>query len=119
TPPPGYPAEPFKDNVIHAIYGYPNKDECRTLAQAGHRYTELVNATGGQRAKVCETDWKPIFNQMAQAVVAGAKLSCEFNVPEPPPGKKISASSVSVLYTPGGSSESQPLAKVADEASCP
>ncbi|MFN7130507.1 MAG: hypothetical protein ACK4N5_00395 [Myxococcales bacterium] len=119
TPPAGYPAQPFKDYVLHAIYGYESKSECPTLAAVGHPYTELVNATRGQRARVCDTDWRPIFNRMAQAVVAGSKLACEFNVPAPPPGKTLSASSVSVQYTPGNGGQTVVMTRVNGPSECP
>ncbi len=107
------------DYVLHAIYGYENKTECPSLAAVGSVYSTLVTNSGGTRARICDSDWKATFNQMAQAVVSGSKLACEFNVPTPPPGKTLSASSVSVLYTPGGGGTPETLTRVQDAGSCP
>jgi hypothetical protein len=74
---------------------------CITAAAAGTVYLELINDTGGVFGSLCEQDFQPIFDQLAMAVVAGATLSCEFDIPPPPEGETFDADEVNVEFDDG------------------
>ena len=74
---------------------------CLTAAAAGTVYLELINNTGGVFGSLCEQDFQPIFDQVAMSVVAGATLSCEFDIPPPPEGETFDADKVNVEFDDG------------------
>jgi hypothetical protein len=74
---------------------------CITAAAAGTVYLELINNTGGVFGSLCEQDFQPIFDQVAMAVVAGATLSCEFDIPPPPEGETFDPNEVNVEFDDG------------------
>jgi hypothetical protein len=43
-----------------------------------------------------------VFNEIAQGVIAGAQVGCNFAIPEPSNGEDVDLDSVSVQYTEGG-----------------
>ena len=67
---------------------------------AGPIYQELSSITGGLTASICENDWSPIFNNIANDIVT--TLGCEYPVPAPPEGETLDPDEVNVLYTPRG-----------------
>lgn len=64
---------------------YPNNTQ---PPSPGPTYTELVNKTGGVRAKICDGQaaWAPFFDAIAQAVFDTTKLSCTLDIPVPSTG---------------------------------
>ncbi len=69
--------------VYHSIVGYNSKSDCPTLAKVGSVYLDLTAKTKGAKFKVCETNWKPIFQSLANSVVQTAKPGCTYKVPFP------------------------------------
>lgn len=69
--------------VHHSIVAYDSAADCPTIAQKGAAYLELTAMTGGAKHKICVSDWKPIFQQLAQAVIQTAKPGCEYKIPFP------------------------------------
>ena len=69
--------------INHSIVGYPSQAQCATLADVGSVYLELTAKTKGVQFKICETDWAPIFEQLAKTVVETAKPGCDYTVPWP------------------------------------
>lgn len=67
----------------HSIVAYESKADCPTIAQKGAAYLEMTAMTGGAKFKVCETNWAPIFQALAQSVIKTAKPGCEYNIPFP------------------------------------
>jgi len=59
-----------------------------------------------------------VFNQLAQGVITGAAVACEFPLPEPPRGEVLDLETVEVAFTPPGSSVEQLFSQVPDLASC-
>ena len=79
----------------------------------------LSQLTGGLRFPVCEgQNFSAVFQSIAQGVIAGAKIACEFNLPDPPKGKEFDLSSVTVDYTAGGTTTPQNLKQVPNLAAC-
>ncbi|CAN5703296.1 hypothetical protein BH09MYX1_BH09MYX1_16600 [soil metagenome] len=80
---------------------YPNNSQ---PTSGGSTYTTLVTKTNGPRAKVCDgaPAWTPFFNEVAQAVLANAKISCEMAVPDPGGGQNVDPSKVNVTLDDNG-----------------
>ena len=51
---------------------------------------------------MCATDFAPVFKALAQAVITGTKLACEWAIPPPPVGQMFDPKLVNVIYTPDG-----------------
>lgn len=95
----------FPGYTFHAITGMDPVDHtavCTNTATSnsgvapGLEYQWLADQTGGIKASICETDWTPIFDAVAQAVVSG--VACEFSI-DP---TKTDPDKVNVQYTSGG-----------------
>ncbi|MCO4762962.1 MAG: hypothetical protein KC502_15710 [Myxococcales bacterium] len=69
--------------VHHSIVGYPSKSQCKTLASVGTVYLDLTAKTKGVKFKICETNWAPIFQQIAKGVINTAKPACTHKIPLP------------------------------------
>jgi hypothetical protein len=93
-------------------------NECTPSAvNPGTGYQALSILTGGYRFPSCGLDYTDLFTLMAQGVIDGAKVACEFAVPEPPPGETLDLATVQVKYSSMGA----PVAtfnQVSDLASC-
>jgi hypothetical protein len=82
----------------------------------GHQALSIL--TGGLRYPTCGLEYTPIFQEMAKGVIEGARLSCEFPVPDPPPGETLDLATVVTTYTPGGGGAAVDFEQVADAAAC-
>ncbi len=93
--------------------------KCSGAINASPGNQALSQITGGLRFPVCEGfKYDEVFKAIAKGVIAGAKVACEFQLPAPPEGKEFDLNSVSVNYTPGGSTTPQNLTQVANAAAC-
>ena len=93
--------------------------KCPTAANAGTGHQALSVLTGGLRFPLCDTtSYDVVFQAIAQGVISGAKVSCDFPVPEAPMGKTIDLDSVVVQYTPTGMGNATDFGQVMDAASC-
>lgn len=122
-------------NAIVGFYGetpdtWSTRDagECSTLARVGSTYLRLTNClrndnspiegcTPGRQARVCETDWTAIFEEIARGVVAGVPVQCEFAIPEAPTGYSIDFDEVTVTYRSGDTERSE-LDRVENRDAC-
>lgn len=94
-------------------------DKCSTAEHAGLEYQKLSHLTGGQAFPVCQSaNFDTVFQAIAQGVVAGAKVSCNFDVPAAPGGQTIDLKTVVVNYTQSTSGASQSFTQVPDAAHC-
>jgi hypothetical protein len=75
---------------------------CLNCSAVGSVYEELRKQTGGVSGDMCTTDFAPVFKALAQAVITGTKLSCEWAIPPPPVGQMFDPKLVNVIYTPDG-----------------
>ncbi|MCC6556456.1 MAG: hypothetical protein IT372_26140 [Polyangiaceae bacterium] len=118
----------FDGYIFSGIYGWGSDSdpdvECvypdqSTPPSAGPTYTDLVQSTGGVRAKICDGSaaWTPFFGAVAQAVVATSQLSCEVPIPTPSSGtidyakvnvRITSDSGEVILFKVGGPSDCGP-----------
>ncbi|MDC0740331.1 hypothetical protein [Polyangium mundeleinium] len=93
--------------------------KCPTAADPGTGYQGLSNLTGGLKFPLCDTtSYDAVFQAIAEGVVAGAQVACEFGIPDPPEGTTVDLSSVVVDYTPGDMSPNKQFSQVADAAAC-
>jgi len=118
------PAGMFTGFKVHAIYafGTPGGLGCTgpfgTGAAEGTVYTELVAQTGGAAGVICTGDWTQVFQDITQAVVSGARVSCELAMPTPPMGQTLDTALVNVRYLPGGVAPGDTIPKVNSAADC-
>ncbi|MEZ4452770.1 MAG: hypothetical protein R3B09_25135 [Nannocystaceae bacterium] len=76
--------------------------KCNTAANPGTGYQALSNNTEVIRFPLCDTtSYDVIFQAIADGVIKGAKIVCDFPIPEPPMGKTLDLDSIKVEYTPG------------------
>ncbi|WP_437912337.1 hypothetical protein WME73_34645 [Sorangium sp. So ce302] len=95
------------------------EETCGTAVAPGTGYQTLSKRTGGLRFPLCQTDsYDVVFQAIAEGVITGAVVACEFEVPDSPPGEIIDLSTVVVQYTPGDGSEPQSFDQVASAAAC-
>lgn len=67
-------------------------------------YQQLVDQTGGIAGNLCQgqSDFKSVFDALAQTVVQNVELACEWAIPAVPMGETFQRNKVNVRYTPGG-----------------
>jgi hypothetical protein len=93
--------------------------ECPTAADPGTGYQALSVMTNSLRFPMCDTTaYDVVFQAIAQGVIAGSKVACDFPVPPPPMGQTVDLDTVEVQYTPAGMGAPMGLKKVADLAAC-
>jgi hypothetical protein len=93
--------------------------ECPTAANPGTGYQALSVKTNVIRFPTCDaTYYDTVFQAIANGVIAGTKVSCDFAIPDPPMGQTVDLNTVEVQYTVGGMGSPTSLKKVADAASC-
>ena len=71
------------------------------------------------RFPLCDTTlYDVVFNEIAEGVIAGAAVPCDFVIPDPPPGETIDLDTVVVSYTPGGGGDPVEMTQVATANNC-
>lgn len=99
--------------------------ECGTGSQAsgfGTGYQALSRLTGGLRYPICaqgappETNFNPIFNEIAQGVIETAAIPCEYDFPEVE--GIINPDNITVRYAPTGGGDEIQFNRVTNEAAC-
>ena len=76
----------FKKWTLSGVYCM---TPCLNCAGIGSVYEQLRQQTGGVSGDMCTTDFAPVFKALAQAVITGSKLSCEWTIPPPPAGRDV------------------------------
>lgn len=118
------PPDTFAGFKVHAIYAYgtPGGNGCDgpfgSGASEGTVYTELVAQTAGAAGVICTGDWAQVFNDITEAVVAGATVSCDMEIPAPPQGETLDPAKVNVNYLQGGTPPGEPILRVNAQADC-
>lgn len=87
-------------------------------ADPGTGHQSVSTLTGGLRYPTCGLNYSTIFQAMAQSVITGAKIGCEFDLPAPPPGKTLDLETTTVKYTNGTTGVSTNFGQVANAAAC-
>ncbi|MET0595598.1 MAG: vWA domain-containing protein [Polyangiaceae bacterium] len=106
---------------FHGIFSFTpgDNDHCDGFsAGEGKIYKELVAQTGGVSGDLCLQDFKPVFERLAKAVISGSKLSCEWQIPPPPPGKTFTPSQTNVSYGTAGTSTRRQIPWVDSASAC-
>ena len=117
----------FKGYVFSGIYGwgsltepstrctYPNKTQ---PTASGAVYTDLVNKTGGVRAKICDgaAAWATFFDSVAEAVVSTSRVACDLEIPQADAGI-LDPEAVNVRVS-DGTNPAVVVPRVANEAAC-
>lgn len=107
-------ADLFVDYQFNGIFAYTSKDTacaiddtepcCTYAAPEGNTdswepvYADLVASTGGVSGDLCLQDFDPVFDELAQSVIASAELSCEWEIPEPPDGETLDPARVNIDF---------------------
>ncbi|HNS98801.1 MAG TPA: hypothetical protein PLJ27_24075 [Polyangiaceae bacterium] len=93
-------------------------EKCKPSAvNPGTGYQALSIMTGGYRFPTCGLDYTEMFQLMAEGVVKGSEVPCEFMIPEPPPGETLDLNTVEVAYKSNGTLV-EVFNKVASEEEC-
>ncbi len=90
---------------------------CGLAADQGSVYQALIAATGGVEGNLCEQEFQPIFQAVAQQVIGGASLSCSFEIPPPPPGEAFDKDQVNVEFDDGNGGSLE-IGRVDSAAAC-
>lgn len=113
-----------QDNPAGATLPYQPADaevmtKCGTAQNVGIEHQRLARLTGGLRYPVCRTtDYNAIFNAVAQGVISGSKVACDFNIPDPPPMKEFKLNTAQLEFTPSNGGAPRIFSQVADQAAC-
>lgn len=92
---------------------------CDTAEASGTGYQVLSQMTGGLRFPICEYEhFDVVFQEIAKGVIEGAKVDCEFAMPEPPEGETLDLATVVIAYTPGSGGETQKFKQVKGADDC-
>ena len=92
---------------------------CTTAVDPGTGYQHLSKMTGGLRFPVCEgLGYDVVFKKIAEGVIKGAQVACDFPMPQPPAGKELDPSTIKISYTPGGGGSPAEFSQVANAAAC-
>lgn len=97
---------PYKFHAIAApegpVAGCLNQTSCCiTSAAGGAVYLQLTMATGGIFGNLCDQEFQPIFDAVAEQVIEGSTLACEFTIPPPPEGESFDPMEVNVEFFDG------------------
>ncbi len=113
------------DFIAHGIISSVDPDDacaagtacCQLAASQGTVYQELIAATGGVEGNLCDQQFQPIFQAVAQQVIGGASLACSYQIPPPPPGESFDRDEVNVEFEDDSGSELV-IGRVDSEADC-
>lgn len=78
---------------------------CNAFSSVPTSLLELIKNTGGilgdldQAGTAGRDPFGPLLNELALAVIEGATLSCEYEIPTPPKGEQFDRDRVNVVYT--------------------
>ena len=133
-----------RNYVFHSIIGMPYKAmqeepyepsealaglggmKCPKADNTGLGYEAMSRLTGGLRYPICAADdaatsgtagFTAIFKRIAQGVVEGTKVACDFAMPVAPDGKTLDRDTVEVVYTQDGK-DAISFRRVQDVESC-
>ncbi|PRQ04215.1 hypothetical protein ENSA5_09990 [Enhygromyxa salina] len=119
----------YANYFFHAIVAFddPNPFDCGLgasccagllplSADVGDVYLQLVSQTAGVAGDLCDQEFGPVFDQIAQSVQQNVPLACEWEIPEPPEGDSFDSSKVNVELVLDGQQES--VYYVESEAAC-
>lgn len=74
---------------------------CLTSAAEGSEYKDLVDQTGGVFGNLCDQEFQPIFQEVAEVVIQEATVACEFPIPPPPDNQDFDRDQLNVEFDDG------------------
>jgi len=86
-------------------------------AAPGLQYLALSDATRGQKASICVSDWSTVFEPLKTAVITSAPLPCDYALPAPPSGASLDPGRVNVGVQLDGTG-SKTLPRASDSNAC-
>jgi hypothetical protein len=89
-------------------------------AATGDVFNDLITLKGGIAGDLCggnNNGFAPVFAALAQTVIDGKQLDCEWAIPPPPAGQTFDPNLVNVNYTPTGGA-GMPIYHVNTAADC-
>lgn len=104
----------FDDYKLHGIV---SMMDCDDAADIGQVYISLGTLTGGVVADLCLQNFQPVFDTVAEEVIAGSVLTCEWAVPQPPAGEEFDPDKVNVEFD-DGSGNPETIGRVDSMADC-
>jgi hypothetical protein len=117
----------FRGYTFSGIYGWGSETNPDTRCvfpdgsmapAAGTVYTDLVQRTGGVRARLCDgaAAWGPFFEGVATAVERSSRIQCDLALPAPPTGTVLDPRRVNVSLR--GAQGPVRLGKVSGPTAC-
>lgn len=87
----------IQDPVTSCLDG--NASGCCAIASVpGAVYQTLADQTAGVFGNLCTQEFQPIFDAVADQVIEGSDLACEFTIPPPPDGEEFDPKKVNVDF---------------------
>ena len=97
----------------------PSSSKCSTAVNSGPGTQALSMLTGGLRYPVCEgAGFDVVFKKIAEGVIQGAKIQCDFPMPAPPAGKELDPKTIQIQYSPSAGGSKEIFEQVADVTQC-
>lgn len=87
----------FSTYTFNSIVGYETRADCPTMANRGTQYLTLTERTGGERKRVCDSDWSDTFASFARVIVSRV-TSWTLTLP-------VDVETLEVWFTPPGGAE--------------
>jgi len=90
-----------------------------TDVNPGLGYQALSVLSGGARFPLCQPSaFASIFRAIAEDLISGSPIECDFPIPDPPPGQVLDLNRIAVEYTPGDGSDAALFGPVEDASAC-
>ena len=107
--PPLAPAS-WQFNGVVCVDG-PGVGTCSFLAVSPTPTLDLITSTGGLVSNLDDAGvmgapdpFAALLDKLAEAVIVGARVGCEYDIPQPPDGEALDPSLVNVVHTSGAGS---------------
>ena len=86
--------------------------------ETGTVYLELTEHWATIPGDLCagQSNFAGVFSALAQAVVSGTTLDCQWQIPPPPVSQTFDRTKLNVEYTPGGSTTTVPIYHAGESA---
>lgn len=101
----------------------PGVGTCTFLAAVPTTTLELITATGGLLSNLDDASvagaadpFAQLLDRLAEAVIVGARVGCEYDIPQAPDGQALDPNLVNVLHAGGAGTVVYP--RLADNATC-
>jgi len=101
----------------------PGVGTCTFLAAVPTTTLELITATGGLLSNLDDAGvmgaadpFSDLLDRLAEAVIVGARVGCEYDIPQPPDGEALDPNLVNVIHA--GSAGTLLYPRIADGAAC-